>query len=116
LEKNKNAIREILNVLDTCRFVERYAIYNWDSYYRAMIADDGWVTPAGEVYRDNKSTFAYNADVQFTPVWWTPGLKAVTLKTTINSASGKIIFTVKNDNGDMTDQMIIQRKKTGWYL
>lgn len=111
LEKNKNAIREILNVLDTCRFVERYAIYNWDSYYRAMIADDGWVTPAGEVYRDNKSTFAYNADVQFTPVWWTPGLKAVTLKTTINSASGKIIFTVKNDNGDMTDQMIIQRKK-----
>lgn len=37
LEKNRKAIKEILHVLDTCSFVERYAIYNWDSYYRAMI-------------------------------------------------------------------------------
>lgn len=113
LEKNKNTIREILNVLDTCRFVERYSIYNWDSYYRAMInTDDGWVTPAGQVYRDNKSTFAYNADVQFVPVWWVPSLKTVSLKAKINSLDGKIVFTVSNDNGDMTDKLIIQRKKS----
>lgn len=111
LEKNKNAIKEILNVLDTCRFIERYSIYNWDTYYRAMIADDGWVTPAGEVYRDNKSTFAYNAEVQFTPIWWTPSLKEVEMKTQINAASNKSVFTIKNPNGDMTDRMVIQRKK-----
>ncbi len=111
LEKNRAAIKEILNVLDTCRFVERYSIYNWDSYYRAMIADDGWVTPAGQVYRDNKSTFAYNADVQFTPVWWAPSLKTVELKAKINSAAGKLNFTIKNENGDMTDKLIIQRKR-----
>lgn len=113
LEKNKKAIQEILNVLDTCRFVERYSIYNWDSYYRAMInTDDGWVTPAGEVYRDNKSTFAYNADVQFIPLWWTPGLKTVELKAKVNSLSGKLVFTIQNANGDMTDKMSIQRKKS----
>lgn len=113
LEKNKNAIKEILNVLDTCRFVERYSIYNWDSYYRAMInTDDGSITPAGAVYRDNKSTFAYNADVQFTPVWWAPSLKTVELKAKISSTTGKVIFTAINTNGDITDKMIIQRKRS----
>ncbi|MBN2165554.1 MAG: hypothetical protein JW717_04700 [Marinilabiliaceae bacterium] len=112
LEKNRVAIKEILNVLDTCSFIERYSIYNWDSYYRAMIADDGWVTPAGQVYRDNKSTFAYNANVQFTPIWWAPSLKTVTMEAKINATAGKLIFTINNSNGDMTAKLIIQRKKT----
>ncbi len=113
LEKNRAAIKEILNVLDTCRFIERYSIYNWDSYYRAMInTDDGWVTPAGQVYRDNKSTFAYNADVQFIPNWWTPSLKTVEMSAKVNSLSGKLVFTIRNTNGDLTDKMGIQRKKS----
>ncbi|MGC3978477.1 MAG: glycosyl hydrolase [Paludibacteraceae bacterium] len=112
LEKNRQAIKEILNVMDTCRFIERYSIYNWDTYYRAMINyNDGWVTPAGEVYRDNKSTFAYNADVQFTPVWWAPATKAIKLRAKVNSLTGRLVFTATNENGDMTDMMIIQRKK-----
>lgn len=111
LTQNKAAIKAILNVLDTCSFVERYSIYNWDSYYRAMINDQGWVTPAGEVYRDNKSTFAYNASVQFTPVWWTPSAKEVTLNGKINSLTNQLVFTVSNENGDLTEKMILQRKK-----
>lgn len=111
LEKNRKAIKEILNVLDTCSFVERYAIYNWDSYYRAMInTDDGSLTPAGQVYRDNKSTFAYNADVQFVPIWWAPSLKDVKLTTKLNSATGKVQFNIENPNGDVTDQLVIQRR------
>lgn len=114
LEKNRKAIKEILNVLDTCSFVERYAIYNWDSYYRAMInTDDGSLTPAGQVYRDNKSTFAYNADVQFVPIWWAPSLKDVKLTTKLNSATGKVVFTIDNPNGDVTDRLTIQRRTAG---
>lgn len=114
LEKNRQAIKEILNVLDTCSFVERYAIYNWDSYYRAMInTDDGSLLPAGQVYRDNKSTFAYNADVQFVPIWWAPSLKDVKLTSKINSTTGQVTFTVDNPNGDVTDQLIIQRRTVG---
>ena len=111
LEKNRKAIKEILNVLDTCSFVERYAIYNWDSYYRAMInTDDGSLLPAGVVYRDNKSTFAYNAAVQFVPIWWTPSLKNVTMKTQMKAAEGQMLFLINNPNGDVTDRMVIQRR------
>ncbi len=114
LEKNRKAIKEILNVLDTCSFVERYAFYNWDSYYRAAInTDDGSLLPAGVVYRDNKSTFAYNAAVQFVPVWWAPSLKDVTLKTRLDAARGRFRFVVTNPNGDVTDRMVIQRRRAG---
>ena len=110
LEKQRKAIKEIQNVLDTCSFVERYAIYNWDTYYRAMINwDDGNVLPAGKVYRDSKSDFAYNAKVQFTPVWWTPSLKTPTLGLRINDADATLVATVTNANGDVTEQMTIQR-------
>lgn len=121
LEKQRKAIKEILNVLDTCRFVERYAIYNWVETHRSVISpDDGSITPAGKVYRDNKSTFAYNADVQFTPVWWAPSTKDITLSGSINATTGKVTLTVNNPNGDVTDQLVIQRKnKDGqwedWY-
>ena len=109
LEKQRKAIKEIQQMLDTCSFVERYAVYNWDTYYRAMINwDDGSLLPAGKVYRDAKSDFAYNAKVQFTPVWWEPSLKTPTLNLRINDADQTLVATVKNDNGDVTDQMTIQ--------
>ncbi|MCM1108062.1 MAG: glycoside hydrolase family protein [Clostridium sp.] len=111
LEKNRKAIQEILNVLDTCSFVERYAFYNWDSYYRAAInTDDGSLLPAGVVYRDNKSTFAYNAAVQFVPIWWAPSLKDVDMRSRIRAAEGVMDFDITNPNGDVTDRMVIQRR------
>ncbi len=110
LEKQRKAIKEIQHMLDTCSFVERYAIYNWDTYYRAMINwDDGNVLPAGKVYRDAKSDFAYNAKVQFTPVWWTPSIKTPTLKTVINDVDETLAVTINNPNGDLTDVLILQR-------
>lgn len=110
LEKQRKAIKEIINVLDTCSFVERYAIYNWDTYYRAMINwDDGNVLPAGKVYRDSKSDFAYNAKVQFTPVWWTPSLKTPTLTARINDIDQHLALTIVNPNNDVTDILAIQR-------
>ena len=109
LEKQRKAIKEIQHMLDTCSFVERYAIYNWDTYYRAMINwDDGNVLPAGKVYRDSKSDFAYNADVQFTPVWWTPSLKTPTLTARINEADETLALSILNQNGDVTDILTIQ--------
>lgn len=111
LEKNRAGILEIVNMLESCPFVERYSFYNWDTYYRACInTDDGWVTPAGEVYRDTKSTFAYNADVQFTPIWWKPSAKAPEMKTDIDGDNGKLVITIKNGNGDLTDVLKVQRK------
>lgn len=113
LEKNRKAIKEIVTMLDTCSFIERYSIYNWDSYYRAMIADDGWVTPAGEEYRNYRSTFAYNAKVQYIPHWWAPSLKDISATFAINRGTMTTRLTVKctNPNGDMTERLIVQRQK-----
>lgn len=110
IERNRKAIQDIVEMLDTCSFVERYAIYNWDSYYRAMINwDDGNVLPAGQVYRDNHSTFAYNAKVQKTPNWWAPSAKQPTLSVT-QADNGNLNFIVKNPNTDMTETLEIQRQ------
>ncbi len=112
LEKNRKAIKSIIQMFDTCSFIERYSVYNWDTYYRAMInTDDGWVTPAGREYRDHKSGFAYNAKVQFTPVWWTPSIKTPKLIYSFDSENNKIDFTVTNNNKDLTNKMVIQRRK-----
>ncbi len=109
LEKNRKAIQEIVEMLDTCSFVERYAIYNWDTYYRAMINwDDGNVLPAGQVYRDNQSTFAYNAAIQKVPNWWAPAAKQPSL-TTEQAEAGKLNFLIDNPNTDMTATLCIER-------
>lgn len=109
LEKNRKAIQEIVEMLDTCSFVERYAIYNWDTYYRAMINwDDGNVLPAGQVYRDNHSTFAYNAAVQKVPNWWAPSAKQPSLSVE-QAEAGKLNFYVTNPNTDMTATLTIER-------
>ena len=109
LEKNRKAIQDIVEMLDTCSFVERYAIYNWDTYYRAMINwDDGNVLPAGQVYRDNHSTFAYNAAVQKVPNWWAPSAKQPSL-TVEQASTGKLDFIIENPNTDMTASLTIER-------
>lgn len=62
------ALKTILNVLDTCSFVERYSIYNWVEDKRALMLK-GSLTPAGEYYAANKSQIAYRADMQVVPQW-----------------------------------------------
>ena len=114
LEKNRKAIQEIVEMLDTCSFIERYAIYNWDTNYRAMINwDDGYVQPAGQVYRDARSTFAYNAAVQKVPNWWTPAAQAPSFVMTADEATGKLTFIISNPNTDMTESLRVERLAAG---
>ena len=114
LEKERAAIKSIQSMLESLPFVERYAIYNWDTDYRTMIQwDNGSVTPAGKVYRDMKSDFAYNASVQFTPVWWAPSKQTPQLTVKINEADETLAISVKNDNRDLTDIFAIQVRHAG---
>ena len=48
--------------------------------------------------------------MQFTPIWWKPSAKAPEVKTDIDGDNGKLVITVKNDNGDLTDVLKVQRK------
>lgn len=121
LEKNRQAIFDIVNMLENCPFVERYAFYNWDSYFRVCInPDDGWVTPAGEVYRDTKSTFAYNSDTQFVPLWKKPAISVPQLSIELGKGNGLALFKITNPNGDLAATITIQRARNNswndWYV
>jgi hypothetical protein len=113
MAQQRTAIKNILEVLDNCDFIERYAIYNWDSYYRAVLSWDSnknswWVTPAGEIYRDDHPTFAYKESMQFTPVGWLPGFKTdISLGAKVTT-SRYITFNITNPNGDFTATQTIE--------
>lgn len=84
--KHVRDLKQIINVLDTASFIERYSIYNWVEDKRAMIIDTyskkteddrevndklikQEITPAGEFYRDNHPDFAFNLQHEFIPTW-----------------------------------------------
>ena len=114
LSKQRDAIRNILKVLDENDFIERYSIYNWDSYYRAMVSWDSdknnwWVTPAGEVYRDNKPSHAYKEKMQFVPRGWFPGMATDNeFSFTLKAAGKKFTSVVTNKNGDFTAEELYE--------
>lgn len=114
LAKQKNAIKSILEVLDGCDFIERYSLYNWDSYYRAAISWDSnknnwWVTPCGEVYRDAHPSHAYQEKMQFTPIGWFPSMKTDnTLAFSFTVIGRKFLPVITNKNGDFTKEEIIE--------
>ncbi|MCS3800097.1 FG-GAP-like repeat-containing protein [Niastella sp. OAS944] len=66
-------IAKFLNVLDTCSFVERYALYEWVGDTRRMFyRSPTLLTPAGMVYRDKASPMAYNEAAAFNRAYIPP--------------------------------------------
>ncbi|GAA5122475.1 hypothetical protein JIN84_10065 [Luteolibacter yonseiensis] len=57
--QQKAAIAAMIKMMDETPFVERYAAYNWVEACRELSRKDGSLTPAGEVYRDQKSPVSY---------------------------------------------------------
>jgi hypothetical protein len=65
-QKQLTDITNILQVLDTASFIERYSIYNWVQDCRAMILADT-LTPAGKYYAANNSKLAFNRATEVVP-------------------------------------------------
>ena len=61
-KEQRDAIREMIEMLDKAPFVERYALYNWVEEVREIKRKDHSLTPAGEVYRDQVSPLAYSQE------------------------------------------------------
>lgn len=63
-EEQANAVRQMIRMMDTSRFVERYSIYEWVEDTRQMFLENpGKLTLAGEVYRAGVSPMAYDDDM-----------------------------------------------------
>ena len=64
LEEQAKTVGEMIRMMDTARFVERYSIYEWVGETRQMFSTNPTVlTRAGAAYRDNVSAMAYDDDM-----------------------------------------------------
>ncbi len=117
-DQNRKYLQVLLQKIEECPWIERYAIYGTDMWQTAMFYEynpSKGLTPAGQVYRDHRSTFAYNASYTKTPVWWKPGIKTPTLDCKISASAGTATFTLGNANGDYTEQMELQQFVDGTW-
>ena len=108
-DKARSYLQALLVRLEESNYIERYCIYAFDYWRNYMFYDDGSITPAGEVYRDHRSTFAYRSNYTKEPAWWAPGLKVPTLDYRTNN-DGTLTFVIGNTNGDATEQLTLERK------
>ncbi len=114
-EQHRKYMQVLLQKVEECPWIERYAVYLEDKWETYMFYDNNpskGLTPAGQVYRDHRSTFAYNAKYAKTPVWYSPSTKVPSLHVKQTASTGKLTFTIQNPNTDMTDQLIIERLNT----
>ena len=112
-EKYRRYLQVLLQRMEECDWIERYAIYAydyWTSYLYYDANPSKGITPAGQVYRDHRSTFAYNAKYTKTPVWWTPSAKAPSFKVMKNESKGTLKFTITNPNGDLTQSIVVEHQ------
>lgn len=110
-EQNRKYLVVLLQKMEECDWIERYAIYGTDMWETYMFYDadpSKSLTPAGQVYRDHRSTFAYHSNYTKTPVWWAPSAKKPSLGITQNQTTGKFTFTITNPNTDMTDELYVE--------
>ena len=112
-EANRGYLQTLLEYIDDCPEIERYAIYDFDSWFRHMFWDGGELTPAGEVYRDHRATFAYDSYYTKEPVWYAPSIKKPFLIVKGSVDAGFLSFEITNDNTDMTKQLLLQRSTDG---
>ncbi|MBE6291082.1 MAG: hypothetical protein E7091_01500 [Bacteroidales bacterium] len=100
--------QKIFDLLESLDYVERYVPYNDDLWYNKMLYDDGWPTPAGAIFRDYPSSFAYKAEQQYIPDWWKPSIQNVAIMVSYNEANNELQFAVNNPNADVTDALTIE--------
>lgn len=112
-DQNRKYLQVLLQKMEECPWIERYAIYGTDMWQTYMFYDANpshGLTPAGQVYRDHRATFAYNANYTKVPTWWAPSVKTPSLSYEISTADSTFTFVVSNTNGDATDRLVFQRK------
>ena len=117
-EQTRKYLQVLLQKIDECPWIERYAIYGTDMWQTYMFYDANTskgLTPAGEVYRDHRATFAYNSKYTKEPTWWQPSVKNPTLEYVINGGDKTITFNLGNTNGDCTEKLELQRLVDGQW-
>lgn len=104
--KQLRDITAIVNMLDTCSFIERYSIYNWVEDKRMMIDSSGKLTPAGEFYAADTSSYFFNRQKELVPEWLI--MEAPVLSYDSVSREGKLSLTWNDVNGEQIDKYVLK--------
>ena len=67
--KQLRDLQDILTVMDTCSFIERYSIYNWVEEKRMLISSSAKLTPAGEYYAQTRPPYFFRHEGEYVPTW-----------------------------------------------
>lgn len=113
-EQYRKYLQVLLQKLEECDYVERYVAYPsdvWTTYIYYDANPSKGLTPAGQVYRDHRSTFAYHSNYTKEPTWWKPGVKTPTLSATVNEAKQEVTFALGNTNEDYTQTLVLERRR-----
>ncbi len=106
-EKQLRDLKEILMVLDTASFVERYSIYNWVESKRYIITESGTLTPAGEYYADNDAPYFFNRETEMIPSWTVR--TAPSLREDGIDISGRLHLSWTDENEEFVDSFTVER-------
>lgn len=114
-EEYRDAIFPVLAMMENNPWIERYAYYNYDTggndgtgWRRAIINDENWLTPAGEVYRKIKSTFSYNDAYAYVPTYTQPDISKPVLYVFVSERENRLVLEIENPNTDWTDYVKVQ--------
>ena len=112
-QKQFNDIKGILQVMDTCSFIERYSIYNWVEEKRYMLKPNGTLTPAGEYYKGDAPDYFFNRDQEVIPTWKVH--QAPQLSYEGYTDDGHIILYCNDVNGEQIANYLIEESRDGGY-
>ena len=111
MTKQHNDIKAIVEMLDAAPFIERYSIYNWVEGKRAMILDDGWLTPAGRFYADNNSTIAFRRSHEVVPGYSFSSVNNTTLTlNATNESGGGVVLSWTNATQEFASRVVVDRR------
>lgn len=101
-------LKNILMVMDTAHFVERYSIYNWVEDKRAIILKDGSLTPAGEYYTADTPRVAFTHEEEYLPVWTV--YDAPKLNYVSYTAKVGLNFNWSDYNGELINKYVFEKR------
>ena len=110
-EKQRKFITEILAMMDTCSFIERYSIYNWVEEKRSMFWQNLNLTPAGQVYSDFDAAMAFDRRAEVIPTWSVR--EAPVLFYVFDRENGSVILSWDDVNREQVDEYVVEKSVAG---
>ena len=108
-QKNLDAMKGILTSLNNSPYVERYAYWNSEADCSKLLRGESEMSLTGNYYRDMNSGMAYRKEYEKIPnvVYFAPGN---VFGDWANQKAGIYKLSWEDTNGDMLNEILIQRK------